>query len=438
MTGASSTPISLVYYDYGKTAPEVNKAFRTLLRNRDPEAWSKLLSRFAERGAFADANPAGKENALHFLAQYNGHVIVHGHTAITRMTGQRYEDVTAPLIYAGGLCTNVDGGIHRGGPGFVYRLPSLTGHRMKPTLEIVRAYSLLTIGAAMLALANDIFLIPNQVFSGGATGVALVINSFLGIPVGVVVLLVNIPLLAAGLFWLGGWRFLVRTTYTVILYSLLLDILRPFFEKSITTDPLLYTLYGGLLGGAGVGLVFRAQGTTGGDDIVAQLLFRFRGIPVNSALVIINAAILALVGVRFGPEKALYALISAFASSTAVNAVLEGFRPTRLVYIISAAPDQIATRIQTTTGRGVTYLSGAGAYTGRDYRVIMTAVQLQELPIITNIVREVDPAAFVIVSEAREVMGYGFKPLPAPPASPQLRLPGPLRVVRRIRRKPRP
>jgi uncharacterized membrane-anchored protein YitT (DUF2179 family) len=309
---------------------------------------------------------------------------------------------------------------------------------MKPTLEIVRAYSLLTIGAVMLALANDIFLIPNQVFSGGATGVALIINSFLGIPVGVVVLLVNIPLLAAGLFWLGGWRFLVRTTYTVILYSLLLDILRPFFEKSVTTDPLLYTLYGGLLGGAGVGLVFRAQGTTGGDDIVAQILFRFRGIPVNSALVIINAAILALVGVRFGPEKALYALISAFASSTAINAVLEGFRRTRLVYIISATPDEIATRIQTTTGRGVTYLSGAGAYTGRDYRVIMTAVQLQELPIITNIVRDVDPAAFVIVSEAREVMGYGFKPLPAPPSSPQLRLPRPLHAVRRIRRKPHP
>ncbi len=309
---------------------------------------------------------------------------------------------------------------------------------MKPTLEVLRVYSLLTIGAVMLALANDIFLIPNQVFSGGATGVALIINSFLGIPVGVIVLLVNIPLLAAGLFWLGGWRFLVRTTYTVILYSLLLDILRPFFEKSVTTDPLLYTLYGGLLGGAGVGLVFRAQGTTGGDDIVAQLLFRFRGIPVNSALVIINAAILALVGVRFGPEKALYALISAFASSTAINAVLEGFRPTRLVYIISVTPDQIATRIQTTTGRGVTYLSGAGAYTGRDYRVIMTAVQLQELPIITTIVREVDPAAFVIVSEAREVMGYGFKPLPAPPPSPQLRLPRPLHAVRRIRRKPRP
>jgi uncharacterized membrane-anchored protein YitT (DUF2179 family) len=305
---------------------------------------------------------------------------------------------------------------------------------MKVTLEILRAYSMLTIGAVMLALANDIFLIPNQVFSGGATGIALVLNSLVDVPVGVLVLLLNIPLLAAGLFWLGGWRFLVRTAYTVIAYSILLDVLRPFFTQPVTADPLLYTLYGGLLGGAGVGLVFRAQGTTGGDDIMAQLLYRFRGIPVNSALVIINAGILALVGVRFGPEKALYALISAFASSRAVNAVLEGFRPTRLVYIISSAPDVIAGRIQSTTGRGVTYLSGAGAYTGRDYRVIMTALQQQELPVITNIVREVDPAAFVIVSEAREVMGFGFKPLPTPPATPRLRLP--LHVVRRIRRKP--
>jgi hypothetical protein len=116
---------SLVYYDYGKSAPDVNKNVRSLLRNHDPEAWHKLIMRFAERGAFLDSNPAGKENALHFLAQYKGYGIVHGHTAIPRITGQRYEDVTAPLVYAGGLCTNVDGGMHRGGPGFVYRLPPI-------------------------------------------------------------------------------------------------------------------------------------------------------------------------------------------------------------------------------------------------------------------------------------------------------------------------
>jgi uncharacterized membrane-anchored protein YitT (DUF2179 family) len=303
---------------------------------------------------------------------------------------------------------------------------------MRTALDQIRVYALLTIGAAMLALANAIFLIPNDVFSGGATGVALVLNSYLGLPVGVLVLLLNIPLLIAGIIWLGGWRFLARTAYTVVVYSLLLNLLIPLFDEGVTTDPLLYTLYGGLLGGAGVGLVFRAQGTTGGDDIVAQLLNRFRGIPVNSALVMINAAILTLVGLRFGPENALYALISAFASSRAVDFVLEGFRPTRLVYIISATPEEIATRIQQATGRGVTFLSGSGAYTGRDYRVIMTAVRQQELTTVTSIVREADPLAFVIVSEAREVLGYGFKPFPVPPATPQLRLPG---VVRRRVRK---
>lgn len=307
---------------------------------------------------------------------------------------------------------------------------------MSKGLQYVGAYALLTLGAAMLALANDIFLIPNEVFSGGATGAALVISQVVNLPVGVLVLLLNIPLLFAGIVWLGGWRFLVRTSYTVIVYSVLLDVLKPLFTTRVTSDPLLYTLYGGLLGGAGVGLVFRAQGTTGGDDIIAQLLNRFRGIPINSALVIINAGVLVLVGLTFGPEKALYALISAFASSRAVDFVLEGFRPTRLIYIISATPGEIASRIQVTTGRGVTFLSGSGAYTGRDYQVIMTAVRQQELSIITGIVREVDPSAFVIVSEAREVLGYGFKPLPVPPSTAKIRLPSALKVVRRVRRKP--
>jgi uncharacterized membrane-anchored protein YitT (DUF2179 family) len=309
--------------------------------------------------------------------------------------------------------------------------PAVT--RLSGAFYLARTYALITVGVLLLALANDIFLIPNDVFSGGATGMALVLSSIVDIPVGVLVLLINIPLVIAGIVWLGGWRFLLRTTYAVIVYSVLLDVLRPFFTTPVTTDPLLYTLYGGLLGGLGVGLVFRAQGTTGGDDIVAQLLYRFRGIPVNAGLVIINATILALVGVRFGPEKALYALIAAFAGSKAVDFVLEGVRPTRLVYIISERPADIATRIQNTTGRGVTFLTGQGAYTGRDYQVILTALRQQELPTITGIVREIDPSAFVIVSEAREVLGYGFKPLPTPPPQPGVSLPSVLRVPRRVR-----
>lgn len=291
----------------------------------------------------------------------------------------------------------------------------------------MRIYLLITIGVLLLALANDLFLIPNNVFSGGATGLALVLNSFVDIPVGVLVLVLNVPLLLAGVTWLGGWRFLVRTAYAVTLYSFLLDALRPFFPKPLSTDPLLFTLYGGLLGGVGVGLVFRAQGTTGGDDIGAQLLNRFKGIPVNSGLVVINAGILALVAIRFGPESGMYALISAFASSKAIDFVLGGLRPTRLIYIISAAPDEIAHAIQANTGRGVTFLQGQGAFSGRDYRVILTAVRQQEVPIVTELVRAADPEAFIIINEAREVIGEGFKPIPVQPRPKSLR---PFRKIR--------
>ncbi|HET9493990.1 MAG TPA: YitT family protein [Chloroflexia bacterium] len=292
-------------------------------------------------------------------------------------------------------------------------------------------YAVITLGVLMLALANDVFLIPNNVFSGGATGAALLINSYVPLPVGTLVLLVNIPLVVLGILFLGGWRFLARTTYAVVVYSLLLDLLRPLSERPVTTDPLLYTLYGGLLAGLGIGLVFRSKGTTGGDDIVAQLIFRFKGIPVNASIVAIDAVILALVGLRFGPEKALYALISAFAASKAIDFTLQGFRPTRMAYIISDKPDEIAARVQSVTGRGVTFLTGQGAYTGRPYRVILTAVRQAELPVVTEIVRDEDQSAFVIVSEAREVLGYGFKPLPEPPPQPPTALRATVRHVRK-------
>lgn len=305
---------------------------------------------------------------------------------------------------------------------------------LRTAWSLLGSYAVITVGVALLALANDLFLIPNQVFSGGATGLSLVIHEFVPIPVGVLVLLVNIPLVIAGIIWLGGWRFLARTTYAVVAYAFLLDALAPFL-KPVTSEPLLYTLYGGLMGGIGVGLVFRAGGTTGGDDIGAQLLNRFFSLPVNGGLVVINAGVYILVGLTFGPEKALYALISSFAASRAVSVVLEGFRPALLVYIISRTPDAIARSIQTSTGRGVTFLVGSGAYTGRDYRVILTAVRQQDLTTVTNLVRSEDPQAFIIVNEAREVMGLGFKDIPAPPEPPSLRLPVSVPRMRRRRVK---
>lgn len=116
---------ALLYYDYGRTAPYVNKAFRAMMRKRDPKEWDTALEGFSGRDAFADGNPDGRENALQFLSTYGGYQIVHGHTPIGKVTGRRHERVDEPLVYAGGICINVDGGIYHGGPGFLYRLPPL-------------------------------------------------------------------------------------------------------------------------------------------------------------------------------------------------------------------------------------------------------------------------------------------------------------------------
>jgi hypothetical protein len=116
---------ALFYYDYGKSAPDVNKAIRAVMRRRNPREWDKLLAGFSVRDAFADGNPDGRENALAFLAQYGGYGIVHGHTPVSHFTGQWPESVREAFVYAGGLCVSVDGGIYKGGPGFLYRLPPL-------------------------------------------------------------------------------------------------------------------------------------------------------------------------------------------------------------------------------------------------------------------------------------------------------------------------
>jgi uncharacterized membrane-anchored protein YitT (DUF2179 family) len=297
------------------------------------------------------------------------------------------------------------------------------GARALFTRNNARAYFFITLGTAMIALANDLFLIPNNVFSGGVTGISLIINHYTGWPVGLTYFVLNLPLLLAGLRWLGGLRFLVRTLYSVVLLSTLIDALRPFIPPGgVTHEPILYILYGGLLSGVGTGLVFRMYATTGGADIIAMLLNRYRGVPVNDSLVGFDVCVYALTGLVFGADRALYALIGSFASSRAVAVVQEGLQNTRILHIVSAAPDVLARQIMDDLGRGVTFRAGSGAYTGAGYKVIMAVVRLQEINLVIDMVRDIDPHAFVIIGDARQVMGQGFSPLP-PPAGPPLKRP---------------
>ncbi len=281
--------------------------------------------------------------------------------------------------------------------------------RWRRLSQTLGAYALLTIGACLSAFAVRFFLVPNQVVAGGVTGIAQLLNTFIGTPVGVVVLALNIPLLIAGWRYLGGAIFGVRTLYTVVVMSLAIDALAP-FAQSITSDPLLYSLYGGLIDGLGIGLVLRARGTTGGSDILARLIERRFSIPPGRSLLGVDALVFTAALFSYGPEKILYALLVAFASSRAIDTILAAGKAARQALIITATPEPIRQAVLHRLGRGLTQLEATGGYTGATRAVLLCVVARTEIGALKGIVGSVDPAAFVIIGEVEEVIGEGFHP----------------------------
>jgi uncharacterized membrane-anchored protein YitT (DUF2179 family) len=274
-------------------------------------------------------------------------------------------------------------------------------------------YAQLTIGAGLIALSIDLFLVPNHIVAGGLIGIATILHFTINTPVGLVVLLLNIPLFIAGARWTGGLRFAARTIYATAVMSILTDVLAPLLAGvTPITQPLLYTLYGGLLDGVGMGLVFRAQGTTGGTDIIARLLNHFRGVPLGQTMLIVNGAVLALAALFFGVEPVLYALIVTFVAARVVDVVQGEAAYGRAAIIISAKAADIRSKILLDLERGVTVLAGRGGYTEAGVEVLYCVVSRSEVSILKRLVQAIDPQAFVVISEASEVLGQGFKELP--------------------------
>ena len=275
-------------------------------------------------------------------------------------------------------------------------------------------YVLLTIGAGSIAVAIDLFLVPNKIVAGGVTGIATILHLTVGTPVGLIVLLLNIPLLIVGTRWAGGLRFATRTIYATAMMSLLTDLFAPFVSHiAPITQPLLFTLYGGLLDGLGMGLVFRAQGTTGGTDIVARLVRRFRGTPMGQTIVTVNGTILFVAAMIFGLEPALYALIVTFVASRVVDVVQGETAYVRSAMIMSGKANEIRTAVLDQIARGVTVLKGEGGYSESGLEVLYCVVTRQEVSILKRLIHDIDPKAFVVISEASEVLGAGFKELRA-------------------------
>lgn len=281
--------------------------------------------------------------------------------------------------------------------------------RLRYALGLLFSYVQLTVGAACIALSLDLFLIPNNVVSGGLTGVAQLLHTLLGTPVGVVTLLMNIPLFVLGWRYLGGLTFGARTIYATVVLSAAIDLFTPLAGRFAVREPLLYVFYGGLLDGIGLGLVFRALGSTGGVDIIARFLQRSLGLRMGQSLLGLSAAIFALAGWIYGATPVLYALLVAYISSRVVDVVLEGFSYARSAMIISNQPAEIRAALLHELGRGVTTLEGRGGYTTADRPVLMCVVAQSEISLLKSIISGIDPTAFVVISEAAEVLGEGFK-----------------------------
>jgi uncharacterized membrane-anchored protein YitT (DUF2179 family) len=277
--------------------------------------------------------------------------------------------------------------------------------------ERARDYGLIFAGAVLQAVAMDQFLVPGRLAAGGLSGLAIIVNRYTGWPIGVMIALGNLPLFVLGWRLLGGRRFMARTVAAVVLYSALLDLMALVPPAGLTPDPVLNSLYGGVIGGIGMGLVFRAGGTSGGTDILARLLGQWRGLPLSQSYLLTDALIVLLAGLAFSWELALYALVSLYVAGLAAEVATEGQAVVRTATIISARPEQVAHHILTDLQRGVTAWPGVGMYSGEARQILFCAVSRAEVGQLKAIIREADPRAFVVIGQAHEALGEGFQSL---------------------------
>ena len=278
----------------------------------------------------------------------------------------------------------------------------------------VRDYGWMTVGVLITAFALDAFLIPNRIAAGGISGLATILFYVLRdsrlptIPVGVQMLVMNAVLLAIGIR-VRGWRYGAKTIFGAVALSVAVDVMAPLVPHLATTDRLLAALWGGALAGIGIGIVFRVGGNTGGTDIVAQLFTKRVSLGVGQLMLLADAAVRLLAGLKGGPELALYGAGAVFVSSTVIDVVQEGLSTEKAAFIFSKMYREIGDAILTELGRGATAFAARGMYTDEARDVIFCVVSRRELDDLKSIVHVLDPDAFLVISDVHEALGEGFK-----------------------------
>lgn len=288
----------------------------------------------------------------------------------------------------------------------------------------------LTFGSWLLGYCVAAFTAPNSIVPVGLTGVATILYGIKQVPIGLTILIGNIFLVAMQVKMVGkktAWK----TIYVTIISSIATDIMMGAYDFSkilpslaflndiekhfiitpLTNDLFLATLFGGISAGVAIGLIFKSGGTTGGTDIITQIIHFSYKLPIAHVSLGLNVTVLLACAYFKGMHLAMYSLIYVYISSKVIDIVLEGVSNFRTVFVFTSEPDVIGWAIIEDLRRGATVLEGTGIYSGKKTNILMTAIKRGELPLLRTLVYEFDPKAFIIVSDARQVLGQGFAKL---------------------------
>jgi len=281
--------------------------------------------------------------------------------------------------------------------------------------EWFKVYSLILIGTFIMAAGFVLFISPYKLAPGGVYGIAIILHHLFGFPIGLTALAMDIPLTILGIKILGP-RFGIKTIVGFLATSIWVSLLEWTYgyEPLVENDALLSAIFGGVLIGLGLGLVFKSRATSGGSDIISMIIAKYTHLPIGQLMIMVDSAIVLLGLAAFGKwEIPLYSWIVIFISGKLIDVVLQGLDYDKTLFIVSEQHEAIRNKILTDLNRGGTILNGKGMYNGSDKSIIFTVVNRRELAILKDFINKVDPNAFLTVLNANEILGEGFKPLKA-------------------------
>jgi len=269
---------------------------------------------------------------------------------------------------------------------------------------------LLVVGCAVSGLAYALFLIPHHFVPGGISGIAIIINYFAGLPVGALIVVLNIPVFLLGLKTMGK-KYVLHSLAGMLVSSLFIDLFNKVLKlPSATDNPVLASIYGGVMLGIGLGIVFRGRASTGGSDIIGMVLSKYTGMSLGYGIMVTDFIVISASGLALHSlEAPLYGYLVLFLSTKVIDMILEGWNYSKLVIITSTRTEEIADYILRGLDRSGTALRSRSLYLNREGEIILTVIHRKQLADLRTFIKKTDPEAFVIINDTYDVLGKGFK-----------------------------